>query len=218
VLEPDPELAVAYGLFSVPWTPTVIVPAGHSSDSGPYRTTLAHEDVVLLGPLPVTSAVCTAVHLVQFLPLRPGVVSLDCAYRSRQVTRHEISSALATRRGHGIIRARQALELSDPLSGSVIESEARLLFHEAGLPRPSTQHPFGEADLKFFLDFAWPDFMLLVEIDGREFHIGRDPFQRDRTRQNALVRGGWIVLRFTVEDIRQRPARVIAEIRHFLDR
>jgi very-short-patch-repair endonuclease len=60
--------------------------------------------------------------------------------------------------------------------------------------------------------------MVLLEIDGREFHIGREPFQRDRTKQNALIRAGWWVLRFTVEDIRLRPAYVIAEIRHALDR
>jgi hypothetical protein len=207
-------------LGSLPWTPTVVLPpAGHSRGSVPaYRTTLARDDVVLHGLLPVTSPVCTAVHLVEFLPLTAAVISLDCAFRSRQVTHHEISSVLAVRRGHGIVRAHKALELSDPLSGSVIESEARLLFHDAGLPSPTTQHVVREGELKFLLDFAWPELMVLVEIDGREWHIGRGPFQRDRTKQNALVQAGWLVLRFTVEDVRLRPAYVIDQIRRALDR
>jgi very-short-patch-repair endonuclease len=36
-----------------------------------------------------------------------------------------------------------------------------------------------------------------VEIDGFAFHHAPDRFQRDRTRQNALVGLGWTVLRFT---------------------
>jgi hypothetical protein len=210
-----------WALGSLPWTPTLVVPpAGRSKSraAAAFRTTLARDEVALLGVLPVTSPLCTAVHLAEFLPLAAGVISLDCAFRSRQITQHQVDSALAVRHGHGIVGARHALELSDALSGSVIESEARLLFHEAGLPPPVTQHGVQAGILTFFLDFAWPGFMLFVEIDGREFHIGREPFQRDRTKQNALVRRGWRVLRYTVEDIRLRPAEVLADIRSFLDR
>jgi hypothetical protein len=69
--------------------------------------------------------------------------------RSRQVTQEAIGLALAARHGPGVVRARQALELSDPLSGSIIETEARLLFREAGLPPPSTQHPFRKGKQEF---------------------------------------------------------------------
>jgi hypothetical protein len=209
-----------WALGSLPWTPALVVPpAGRSKSRATpvHRTTLTRDEVVLLGVLPVTSPLCTAVHLAEFLPLAAGVISLDCAFRSRQITPHQVDSALAVRHGHGIVSARQALQLSDALSGSVIGFEARLLFHGAGLPVPVTQHGVRAGTQKFFLDFAWPAFMLFVEIDGREFHIGREPFQRDRTKQNALVRLGWRVLRYTVEDIRLRPAEVLADIRSFLD-
>ena len=43
------------------------------------------------------------------------------------------------------------------------------------------------------------------EIDGRAFHSDADRFQRDRTRQNRLVGAGWTVLRFTWNDLRDRP-------------
>ena len=65
-------------------------------------------------------------------------------------------------------------------------------------------------------DFAWPAAKLVVEIDGFGPHSGRDAFQRDRRRQNALVNESWKVLRFTVDDIRNDPWRVIHEIRQAL--
>ncbi len=202
-------------LGSLPWTPTIVVPpAGRGA--AVYRASLGRDDVILRGLLPVTAPVLTAAHLAAHLPLRAGVIALDCALRSRQVSLEAVDLALAEKRG--AVRARQTLALADPRSASIAESEARMLFHEADLLPPTTQHRVSQGDDTYFLDFAWPALMVLVEIDGREWHIGREPFQRDRTKQNALVRAGWTVLRFTVEDIRIRPAYVIAEIRHALDR
>jgi very-short-patch-repair endonuclease len=66
------------------------------------------------------------------------------------------------------------------------------------------------------VDFAWPDRRLIVEVDGYEWHSSREAFQRDRERQNRLVQAGWTVLRFTVEDIRQRPELVVTTIQDAL--
>ena len=205
-----------WDLGPLPWTPTLVLPPGLHANGrdSVYHAALGPGQVVLYGPLPVTAPLLTAAHLVAHLPLPKAVIALDCALRSRQVSLEELSLALRHKRG--AVRARAALALADPLSGSIPESEARLLFHEAGLPRPITQQRFTDGDLEFRLDFAWPGRMVLVEIDGREWHIGREAFQRDRTRQNALVRAGWTVLRFTVEDIRNRPTQVVAEIRFAL--
>jgi hypothetical protein len=205
-------------LGSLPWTPLLVLPPGaHTRGSTPvYRAALRPDQVVLRGPVPVTSPLLTAAHLASHLPLRAAVIALDCALRSRQVSLESLDLAVTDKRG--AVQARRAFALADPLSGSIVESEARFLFHEAGLPAPTSQHPFQAGELRFFLDFSWPALMVLVEIDGREFHIERGPFQRDRTKQNALIRAGWTVLRFTVEDIRLRPAMVIEEIRHALDR
>jgi hypothetical protein len=205
-------------LATLPPTPSIVLPPGiHGRGrSSIHRASLGPGQVLLYGPLPVTAPLITAAHLVTHLPLRAAVIALDCALRSRQVSLDELALALRDKRG--AVVAREALALADPQSGSILESEARLLFHEAGLPRPETQHPFTSGEANFFLDFAWPGWMLLVEIDGREWHIGPEPFQQDRTKQNALVRAGWMVLRFTAEDIRLHPDSVIAQIRFALDR
>lgn len=54
---------------------------------------------------------------------------------------------------------------------------------------------------------------IVVEVDGMAWHTSRDRFQRDRTRQNALVNAGWHVLRFTWTDLTSRPNDVISQIR-----
>ena len=53
---------------------------------------------------------------------------------------------------------------------------------------------------------------IVVEVDGRAWHSTAQRFQRDRTRQNMLANGDWHILRFTWEDLTQRPADVLASI------
>lgn len=63
------------------------------------------------------------------------------------------------------------------------------------------------------LDFADVDLRIAIEVDGRAFHSDRHSFERDRRRQNLLVLDGWLVLRFTWEQITLDPEGVIATIR-----
>lgn len=62
------------------------------------------------------------------------------------------------------------------------------------------------------IDFAHEGLRIAIEVDGRAFHSDRQAFERDRERQNALVLGGWMVLRFTWEQITERPEEVIAAV------
>lgn len=54
---------------------------------------------------------------------------------------------------------------------------------------------------------------LVVEVDGYQFHGGLAAFQRDRDRQNLLVRHGYVVLRLTWQDLTERPAACLSLIR-----
>ncbi len=68
------------------------------------------------------------------------------------------------------------------------------------------------------LDIAFPALRLGIELDGRAWHTDRERFQHDRARQNWLVNEGWTVLRFTWEDLTERPVHVITEVSTALDR
>jgi hypothetical protein len=54
---------------------------------------------------------------------------------------------------------------------------ARLL-RATQLPPAARQHWVTVFGRRYRLDFAWPDFRVALECDGRAFH----EFQRDRTR------------------------------------
>lgn len=57
---------------------------------------------------------------------------------------------------------------------------------------------------------------VVVEVDGWLAHADRATFQSDRARQNRLVTAGYLVLRFTWEDLTRRPGTVTARIREAL--
>lgn len=49
---------------------------------------------------------------------------------------------------------------------------------------------------------------LALEADSHEFHAGRAAFARDCRRYNQLVAHGWLVLRFSWEDVLLQPGEV----------
>ena len=53
-------------------------------------------------------------------------------------------------------------------------------------------------------------------MDGWESHGTRIAFQHDRTTTNALQLDGFVVLRFTWEDVNRRPAMAARQIRRAL--
>ncbi len=85
----------------------------------------------------------------------------------------------------------------------------RLIVRER-VPRPERQ--FWMPGTRYRLDYAWPAARLAVEVDGYENHSGLEVFRSDRTRRNAMVLGGWTVLRFTADDVRRRPAVIARQI------
>jgi very-short-patch-repair endonuclease len=80
----------------------------------------------------------------------------------------------------------------------------------AGLPTPRRQHRVVVGERTYFLDLAYPDRRLAIEVDGFDFHRGRAVFDRDRLRQNDLVGAGWTVVRFTSTST---DAEIVATLR-----
>jgi hypothetical protein len=175
---------------------------------------LAEDDTELRGIVRLTTPGRTALDLAATLPFDQAVVMLDSGLRSDRLTYGELARTFAASHRRGVRAARNALAFADPKCGSVAETEARLLFARDGLPPPVSQHVVG----RFRLDFAWEFAFLGAEIDGFQYHSANGDFQRDRTRQNAVQLDGWLVLRFTVWDIRHDPQKVVAEVRRGLAR
>lgn len=74
--------------------------------------------------------------------------------------------------------------------------------------RMKTNHRVG----RYICDFVDELAKLIVEVDGREFHIEPEVFSKDRRRQNHLILDGWMVLRYSAIDVMADPDKVAREI------
>lgn len=106
-------------------------------------------------------------------------------------------------------------------SGSHAESERRLqiLMRAHGLRgwKFNSEIKDETGTLLGIGDAVLPACRLVVEVDGHAWHSSVGRFQRDRTRQNAMVNEGWTVLRFTWDDITHRPQYVVRQIQMAVD-
>ena len=100
-----------------------------------------------------------------------------------------------------------------------MESEARLVMHDHGLPRPDLQHLiYGRDGECWRVDFAWPDARVAAEYDSVEWHAGRTEMLRDRARFAGIQDIGWIVIPIVAADVRTNPSRLCERIRTQLNR
>lgn len=100
-----------------------------------------------------------------------------------------------------------------------MESEARLVIIDGGLPAPILQYELidGRGQLRR-LDFAWPDYRVAAEYDGMDWHSGADAMLANRNRTSALMDIRWAVVPIVFEDVRRRPddlvSRIAMQLRH----
>jgi very-short-patch-repair endonuclease len=116
------------------------------------------------------------------------------------------------RRGCGVLRRvldERALGAAPP--DGLLEPRMARLLQDHGLPPAVFQHIVPGPGYK--IDFAYPDVLLAIEVDGYDPHGTRKAFDTDRARQNRLVLLGWTMLRFTWPQVVREPAKVAAEVR-----
>ena len=64
-----------------------------------------------------------------------------------------------------------------------------------------------------FIDIAFSALKLALEIDGWKHHSSREAFVRDRRRDRALTRLGWLVVRFAASEVMDDPEVFVREAR-----
>ena len=166
--------------------------------------------------LRVLTQVMTAVDVIP----RLGARLVDLLMRkSRDVPallrRFERAMALSGHRP-GNQRRRAVLSRTTTNPWSELERILHDLLEAAGITGWLANHPVRAGETQVFLDVAFPDQLLCVEVDGFTHHSSREAFERDRSRGNLLVLEGWQVLRFTWRVLTEEPQRVIDQIRQAL--
>jgi very-short-patch-repair endonuclease len=110
---------------------------------------------------------------------------------------------------------RRALECHQPqLAHTRSEFERRLvrLCEDHRLPVPT----FNAWINGFLADAAWHGQRLIAELDGRDGHASWARIRADHARDLALRKAGWVVLRYTWENLEKTPGDVALDIRRAL--
>ncbi len=159
----------------------------------------------------------------------PDQLALDLAATlSQRELRHALANLeyrglldLATLEGRqrtGSAALRVALAGHDPRfarTNSPWEDELLLICERNGIPPPDkTDTHIGGVEV----DAVWHRAKLIVEIDGRDNHRSWAQIVRDRRNELDLRARGYLILRYTREQLTLEPARVAADIAAALSR
>ena len=168
----------------------------------------------------------TLLQVCGIVPFAAARAALDDALWRGLVSVPQMGWVLATHGGSGHAGSTTLRQLLGERSGDGTryvppESELedllyRLVESATDLPRAVRQHPVWDGMKWRRFDLAWPEVRLAVEVDGWETHGTREAFQDDRERDAVMVALRWRVLRFTWNDVVNRPGYVLAIIRRAL--
>ena len=180
---------------------------------------LIPEDVVEYCGIPVTSPARTVVDLGASNKWLVEA-ALENGIRQNLFTLGEVEAFVARvarrgRRGVGVVRPLlEARQRWDSVTESFLEDEFRKLIGGAGFPPPSLQYVVRDSNGEFVAraDFAYPEAMLLIELDSEAHHMDRLSFRRDRSKQNRAILMGWTVLRYTWWDVKENPTRILSDL------
>lgn len=192
----------------------VTIPKGHRSDRPTIRIhsgTLDPEDIATVDGIPVTSVARTILDLAGVLDEDQLLRVIEEGDRLGTFDLRAMERAMARRpKSRGIPKVRHILaDYRDaPDTRSKLERDFWALIKTAGLPPPQLNTMVAG----FLVDVCWPEWRLVVELDGRNFHARRRAFETDRIRDATLQRHGFRILRITYKRVQEQPDAVLADI------
>lgn len=171
--------------------------------------TVAAEHVIQVGGWRMTTPALTALDLVPEL----GGEALDQVLRRRAADLDTLRRVLAETSGRRFNSARTEA-LLESRDGGWSGGERRLhsILHTAGIVGWATNYQVEVAEGVFFLDVAFREAGLALEMDGWNYH-GRyySDFVALLRRHTALEASGWRILHFSADDL-DRPDWIVAKV------
>ena len=174
---------------------------------------LTDDEITRVAGLPVTTRARTAFDLGRHLRRDEAVARLDALMRASPFSIEDVLLLAKRYRGaRGLKSLRIALPLVDGGAASPKETWLRLLYIDAGLPRPTTQIPIveGRGRLVRMADVGWEDFLVVSEYDGDQHRTDRRQYTKDIRSLRKARSLGWIVDQVIKED---RPAEIVERAR-----
>jgi hypothetical protein len=214
---------VLAGVSTVPYFPVVTVERGRHVQDGirVHRHPRPPEDqLVELDGLASTTVERAVVDVASVFSTRRLDALLDqvtISERATSVGRIERALRQVDRRGRRNIAVLQALldrrRSTTPTPRSRLEQLADEALRTSGLPEPVHEHPLPSPDGRpGRVDRAWPEVRLIFEIDGRTWHSREKDMAKDRARDRAAAREGWVTVRALDSELRECPEAVIDDL------
>lgn len=170
-------------------------------------------DVAVEDGISVTSPTRTLLDLAEVLDCEALGRAFEAADREGRLSPRELRALCERSPGRrGLRPVLRLLDRHAPDPADVrgeLERAFRDLCRRQRLPMPA----FNVLVCGLLVDAHWPRQRLVVELDGYEFHRGREAFERDRARDVELRLAGLTVLRFTWRQLRDRPDAVADALR-----
>lgn len=148
--------------------------------------------------------------------------ALDDALRRELTGLEQIASRLEQlgplRRGYQ--RMRSLLEHPGRLgmTDSTLETRFLQLLRKHDLREPVLQHPVRRINGSMaYVDCAYPDLGIAIELEGGFVHAGRRPRNRDAARQADLTIEGWRVVPMTWDNVVVDAEATVLRMRALLD-
>lgn len=161
-----------------------------------------------LGPDDIVDGVATSreITLAQCLRCLPDDEALCVADSALRAGEHAtLARVLASARGAGRAKMFRIGGEASEAAANPFESCLRAISLTVPGVRFRPQFVIDDSVVWARVDLADPELGLIVEADSFEFHANREGFRKDVRRYTLLTSAGWIVLRFTWEDVMLRP-------------
>lgn len=182
-----------------------------------HRSGLLPAERTYRGPIPVMSVAGTLVQLAGSLEEKDLRRAFIEASRCGLVGRGTLHKCVEIGSGYkGAAALRELIDQWHPgltRTRSVLEGEFLLLCSRSGIEAPEVNVRLCGLEV----DCLWRQERVIVELDGRAFHGDGFSFERDRIRQNTLVKAGYLVFRWTWKMVVDEPAEPVRDLKDALD-
>jgi AbiEi antitoxin C-terminal domain len=181
------------------------------------------EDVGIVAGIPVSTPERTLCTLAAVASEAQVESALDSAERDRKTQRPDLVQVhddVRERGRTGVATIGRVLYRRAELAGiphSVLERRMLTLLEQHGVALPACQVPVRRPDGRLaYLDFAYRDLGLGIEVDGNVAHATPAQRSADNVRANGIALRDIRLIRFTYEQVTQQPEMVAATVRSHL--
>ncbi|WP_167106937.1 hypothetical protein [Mycobacterium sp. DL592] len=193
---------VASGLYGANWvdahTPVELISPRHARPQPGLvvrQESIAPDEVTKVSGIPVVVRARAAFDLGRHLGRGESIARLDALMRNQVFSSEDVVLLAKRYPGvRGLKRLAEVLPLVDGGAASPQETRLRLLYVDAGLPRPETQVPvFDGRRAVRILDLGWERFRVGSEYDGDVHRTDRRSYVKDVRLRPVMESLGWAV-------------------------